>query len=569
MNRKLLKQHAKETVNTHYWKLIIVCAFTMLLGITFVQPFGWSVPTNATPEYSETIQNYNDEGNDFTVSVNDNKISIVATDGFQTATYTFKVPFISNVSSFVSLFAVSTGISIALIAILSLAINLCFFVFLIWMFEIVMNRIFLEARIYEKVPFTHGFNFVTAKTWSKTALANAKRILYTVLWSLTIVGGFIKQYSYLCAPYILAENPNLTGSESITLSRKMMNGHKWEAFVLTLSMLGWYILNAITLGFGGIFYINAYTTAVFTEYYHYIRTLSIENHIEGIEVLNDTYLYEKASEEQLQQAYKSTKMDQMYIEDTEQHPTGFKKFCIETLGILVGSKKEKKIYHGVNNLKAQVVCDIDALDGKQYPNRLAPTYDRENIHFDGNLTENRAYSIPSLVCIFFVISFVMYIFNAGYLNFFMKEHIGFFYGPWLPLSATIAVLSLIFTTKFRDNPIATYVISCVVAALVQYLAGTFSAHTLQATLWSYETNLMAIGTYLCVESILVYGLFCVFVIYVVAPIIDRIVSKQDSKVVTIIAVTLVLLFVLDFIYSVLNPVTPMVITDLPKVFFLQ
>ncbi|MFQ9156148.1 MAG: DUF975 family protein [Blautia sp.] len=39
-------------------------------------------------------------------------------------------------------------------------------------------------------------------------------------------------------PYIVAENPELGANETITLSRKMMNGHKWELFTLELSFFG-------------------------------------------------------------------------------------------------------------------------------------------------------------------------------------------------------------------------------------------------------------------------------------------------------------------------------------------
>ena len=50
------------------------------------------------------------------------------------------------------------------------------------------------------------------------------------LWSLTIVGGIIKHYSYILVPYIAAENSDVKAREAITLSRKMMHGHKMGVF---------------------------------------------------------------------------------------------------------------------------------------------------------------------------------------------------------------------------------------------------------------------------------------------------------------------------------------------------
>lgn len=43
------------------------------------------------------------------------------------------------------------------------------------------------------------------------------------------------QYCYLMVPYILAENPDMKAREALRLSKEMMDGQKWNAFVLGLS----------------------------------------------------------------------------------------------------------------------------------------------------------------------------------------------------------------------------------------------------------------------------------------------------------------------------------------------
>jgi uncharacterized membrane protein len=58
-------------------------------------------------------------------------------------------------------------------------------------------------------------------------------------------------------PYILADNPKYTSSEAIELSRNMMRGEKWKAFVLDLSFYGWFILLFISLA---IINITAFST---------------------------------------------------------------------------------------------------------------------------------------------------------------------------------------------------------------------------------------------------------------------------------------------------------------------
>ena len=85
------------------------------------------------------------------------------------------------------------------------------------------------------------------------------RDLFLVLWSLLFfIPGIVKSYSYRLVPYLLKDHPELSPTEVITRSRQMMNGHKWQAFVLDLSFIGWYLLGILTLGAVTIFWANPY-----------------------------------------------------------------------------------------------------------------------------------------------------------------------------------------------------------------------------------------------------------------------------------------------------------------------
>ncbi len=85
------------------------------------------------------------------------------------------------------------------------------------------------------------------------------RELHTALWFLLLViPGIIKAYEYQMIPYILAENPGISKAEAFALSKKMMQGNKWKSFVLDLSFLGWELLDIITLGILGVFYLSPY-----------------------------------------------------------------------------------------------------------------------------------------------------------------------------------------------------------------------------------------------------------------------------------------------------------------------
>lgn len=175
--------------------------------------------------------------------------------------------------------------------------------FVINLYKLVYKRCFLESRIYNRVPAVRFLFFYETGTWWRAAYTMALYNLFEILWMFTVVGGFIKHFAYLLVPYIVAENPKVSGIKAIKLSERMMKGHKWEAFLLTLSFLGWDALDILTLGLAGIFFVNPYKEATFSEYYAHLRELAKESGIEGAELLNDTYLYEKADPALLRETY--------------------------------------------------------------------------------------------------------------------------------------------------------------------------------------------------------------------------------------------------------------------------
>ncbi len=89
------------------------------------------------------------------------------------------------------------------------------------------------------------------KSFGRYFMASALLFVYICLWTcLFIVPGLIKAFSYALTPYILRDNPQLSPQEAITLSSRMMDGHKLRLFKLYISFLGWFLLSILTCGIG-------------------------------------------------------------------------------------------------------------------------------------------------------------------------------------------------------------------------------------------------------------------------------------------------------------------------------
>lgn len=97
------------------------------------------------------------------------------------------------------------------------------------------------------------------------------RTLYTVLWSLLLfIPGIVKSLSYAMTPYIMSENPDLTASEAIEKSILMMDGHKWDLFVLRFSFIGWSLLSSVAFNLGHLL-LNPYRNAAETAFYRELK----------------------------------------------------------------------------------------------------------------------------------------------------------------------------------------------------------------------------------------------------------------------------------------------------------
>lgn len=99
------------------------------------------------------------------------------------------------------------------------------------------------SRYMDYLKSPQMFGFIKVYLWQQ---------LFLSLWALIpVVGTFIvliKSYSYSQALFIYRDNTNMIPKDTITQSRQLMSGHKWELFVLHLSFIGWHILSAITFG---------------------------------------------------------------------------------------------------------------------------------------------------------------------------------------------------------------------------------------------------------------------------------------------------------------------------------
>lgn len=79
-------------------------------------------------------------------------------------------------------------------------------------------------------------------------------ILYNVFVAIGsmifVIPGIIFSYSFSMAFYVINDHPEMTAMEALRESRRLMNGHKMQYFILNLSFIGWMLLGSLCFGVG-------------------------------------------------------------------------------------------------------------------------------------------------------------------------------------------------------------------------------------------------------------------------------------------------------------------------------
>ena len=451
----------------------------------------------------------------------------------------------------------------ALFIIFGLLLYIGIWVFLKNVYKVVVRRIYLEARTYRKVPFLHGIRFIRVRRWVRTAATLLLTEVFLFLWLFTIVGYIIKYFSYMMVPYIVAENPDIKPREAITLSRKMMYGHKWECFRLLLTFIGWYILSAITLGLVELLWFGPYKQAVFCEYYARLRKQAKEKGIEGADKLNDTYLFETPDEEELEETYKDIRAKARGIDSEAIVLKGAKKFCAEYMGLWLGSVESKRIYQAHENERNRIWAGLAAVDGLIYPQRLDPLDYQARKGFSFKFSYLRCYTIWVMIFMFIFFAFLGWCWEVSLhlVNDGTFVNRGALHGPWLPIYGTGGVIIILVLSKLRTRPVIEFIAAVVLSGFVEFFTslGMESAHGMRW--WDYTGYYLNLDGRICAEGLITFGIIGMMVVYLVAPIMDSILSRISTKIIVPVVTALFIVFMVDVVYSQSHPNTGEGITD--------
>ncbi len=594
-DRKTIRKAARKSLKKHYWFFVAVCLIAGILGTEYANSLQLFRIQKRVQERKEGqtaalgVSSRSGEMSVFNDLVNGDLDSAIASVQHRIDVYQGKDTYIGDlqmghsdgvlasvintVTSGALLMTILTTIDTiigvrsvkgSLLALLGLAVMLLIWVFVTNVYRAAYARVFLEGRIYGKVPFSRTLYLLRLRKHVRASLTMAVSMLLQYLWMFTVIVYPLKRYAYLLVPYLVAENPDLSPMEAIRLSNRMMKGHKWEAFCLELTLLPWMLLSVATGGLFGIFFYHPYKESVFAEYHANIRARFLEEKREGSERLTDRYLFELPEAQVLAEAYPDA-VEVANIPQIEVEPRkGFWGFLEKYFGIVPGyDEKEKKC-------RSQLMLELkkeeyrDTLEQNTYPVRLYPIPAKEKRKKTDDAGFMRHYTIPSVIILFFLICLIGWLWEVVLHLIQAGEFVnrGTLHGPWLPIygGGCAAILALLY--RLRKKPFTQFLMIIVVCGIIEY----FSSWLLEVThdgqrWWDYSGFYLNLNGRICAEGLLVFGIGGVAFIYVLAPWVDNLIIRIRSSVIWGVCIALLAVFLTDVVYSSFVPNTGKGITS--------
>lgn len=152
----------------------------------------------------------------------------------------------------------------------------------------------------------------------------------------------------------------------------------------------------------------------------------------------------------------------------------------------------------------------------------------------------------------FFYEYIFYFFNSGMKKFYYR---GSNFLPWINIYATGALFIYFFTYKKRKSILKVFLISTILCGVLEFIAG-YSMYTFfdGFRCWDYNTEILNfgnIGGYICLRSILFFGLSSLLLIYGIVPLCYFLARKMSKKTFVTMCIVLFTIFMADELYNLI------------------
>ena len=129
--------------------------------------------------------------------------------------------------------------------------------------------------------------------------------------------------------------------------------------------------------------------------------------------------------------------------------------------------------------------------------------------------------------------------------------------PWINIYAYGAFLILFLTYNRKKHPLQVFLISMISTGILEYISGYIlygKLHWIRC--WDYNQEILNFGNingYVCLRSVLAFGLSGLLLVYVIVPLLTKLVKTKYINIIFIVSIVLCCIFLIDEIYNLIFP----------------
>lgn len=128
---------------------------------------------------------------------------------------------------------------------------------------------------------------------------------------------------------------------------------------------------------------------------------------------------------------------------------------------------------------------------------------------------------------------------------------GFLIGPYIPIYAIGVMLILYLLKDYTGNILVLFILSSVICMTLEYLTSYIMEKLFNARWWNYSNRKYNLNGRVCLETTIPFGLGGTLAVYFVNPFFIRILNGFSEKLITILGVSLAVIFFTDLIISLI------------------
>ena len=168
------------------------------------------------------------------------------------------------------------------------------------------------------------------------------------------------------------------------------------------------------------------------------------------------------------------------------------------------------------------------------------------------------YTVFQWLLIFFTYSFLGYLWEVAFLsvkNMSLIIDKGILFGPVRTMYGAGAILLIFLALPLKNNLILVFLAGVAGATLLELTVGSAFEKIFGYKCWNYSNMLFNLEGHICLAASLLWGVFAIFFVLYIHPLIDSFIFMIPPGIVKSVAIALTLLLSADVRYSFAHFVT--------------